>query len=206
MGPKTQSLGRQEESVAEAQPPAESTHLASVPSEGLDFSTELVRLVPDLKNVTRRLALCSAEADDLVQETCCRALEARRQFAPHSDMRAWLVRILRNHHCDHLRQMRREVLCADGEIEISGSEPDEPEDWQCITAADMADAFAALPSASRESYALYAIEGLSYLAVANRLGIPPGTVATRIRRARTLLKAALVQRLEETKSPSRRVR
>lgn len=159
------------------------------------FMAELVHVLPHVKLYARKLSQRPADAEDLVQETCRRALEAHTQFLPGSNLRGWLLCILRNHHRDRLRRASREITVGDGidelPAEIAEDTPREP--WTSVSEQDTALALTFLPSVFRETYVLYTVRGLSYSAIAAQLRIPCATVGTRLRRARAWLRRFLVQ-------------
>ena len=170
-------------------------------SRGADFPHQVARQVPQLEVWARRLTHHRADADDLVQETCRRALEARSQFVPGSNLRAWMMSILRNHHVDRMRQSWREVTSAEALDEFPANSNSEPADlaempvWTRVTQQDIDDALASLPAVFADAYSLYAMSGLSYNEIAERLSIPAATVGTRLRRARLRLRSFLERRL-----------
>lgn len=170
-------------------------------NRGADFSYQVARQVPQLEMWARRLTHHQADADDLVQETCRRALEARNQFVPGSNLRAWMMSILRNHHVDRMRQSWREVTSAEALDEFPANSNSEPMEltetpaWTRVTQQDINDALASLPPVFADAYSLYALSGLSYNEIAERLSIPAATVGTRLRRARLRLRSFLEQRL-----------
>ncbi|MES1204451.1 MAG: RNA polymerase sigma factor [Pseudomonadota bacterium] len=181
------------------------------PSTGADSSAEFMRevmvVLPDISRCARQLVKQAADADDLVQETCRRAIEARATFAPGSSLRAWMMCILRNHHRDRIRHARREVFLGDGIDALPMAVPEDARDWEEFSEQDAALALESLPLVFRATYSLHAIRGLSYLEIAHRLGIPCATVGTRLRRARLRLRRILLARYAERgASPSRRSR
>ena len=158
-----------------------------------EFLAAMVHLLPQLERCARRFGAQPAEAKDLVQETCRRALEAQRQFHPGSDMRAWLVCILRNLRRDRARRAAFEVLMGDGCHSLVATPPDEPPAWTRVSDDDVARAVAALPRLYGDVYALHVVDGMSYDAIAARLGVRPPTVGTRLRRARIRLRRLLTR-------------
>ncbi|WP_421783281.1 RNA polymerase sigma factor [Kiloniella litopenaei] len=149
------------------------------------------KLVPDLKAYA--IALCGDrdQAEDLVQETMARGLETGTRLKSVDELRPWLFRVLRNHFFDEQRKksVRREYFVQEKRwvSEISDQTLD-PEDTIAIR-----NAYEELSADHREVLALVDILGLRYKEVAELLNISPGTVMSRISRARQ----ALLQRLEE---------
>jgi RNA polymerase sigma-70 factor (ECF subfamily) len=138
--------------------------------------------------------VAGGDADDLVQETYARALAGQSQFNAGSSMRAWLFRILRNAHIDNLRKRReipddvesakddRDLLRGDREIEL----------LRHVVAEDIVSALAALSEDARAVIALD-LEDFTEAEIADVLSIAPGTVKSRLSRAR----AALREKLKE---------
>jgi RNA polymerase sigma-70 factor, ECF subfamily len=160
-----------------------------------DFKAVLVTQFPDLQRSARRMTKQPALADDLVQDTFRRALEARIQFAPGTNLRAWLLSILRHLYLDHVRRASRETLVGDlGERTLSPA-PERRSLWREVTDEDVALALSRLPPIYREPYVLYTAKGCSYHDIARELGIPSGTVGTRLMRAREFLRELLLPKL-----------
>jgi RNA polymerase sigma-70 factor (ECF subfamily) len=161
-----------------------------------EFRARMVQHLPDLKRYARRLTNRWADAHDLVQETCRRALEAQSRFSGGTDMRAWLCCILRNLHRDGLRRLSRETLVADHDA-VPAPLParDEAPGWVKVSDDDLALAFASLPPLYQRAYVLHAVDGRSYLEIARELRIPCSTVGTRIMRARLWLRQFLNDRI-----------
>ena len=158
---------------------------------GGDFLAEIVALVPMLESYARRALVGRSEVPDLVQETCRRALEARSRFVAGSNLRAWIMCILRNLICDRIRRVSREILLGPSVDQIPQASRDEPPWWSEISDESLALALAGLPPDYRTTILMFAAEGLSYKAIALRLNIRPTTVGTRLLRARAQLRADL---------------
>jgi RNA polymerase sigma-70 factor (ECF subfamily) len=166
--------------------------LLGPPDATAEFESTLVKLLPQVARQARRLTAQPADAEDLVQETYRRALESRRQFAPRSNLGAWLLCILRNYHRDCLRRSRREISFGDGLEELAVGLPADPvPSWKVVGDEDVDLALAALPIVFRQTYTLFTVEKLNYRQIASRLGIPIGTVGTRLRRTRRWLRGFL---------------
>ncbi len=153
--------------------------LALVPSEPLPQA--LVALLPELGRLSRRLCGDAALAEDLAQETACRALAARASFRVDAPARPWLLRILHNTWVSHLRRHRREVA-----LPAELAAPPAARDGALIERA-----LAALPAAQRTVIVLVDVEGSTYGEAAGTLGVPVGTVMSRLHRARRSLRARL---------------
>jgi RNA polymerase sigma-70 factor (ECF subfamily) len=134
-----------------------------------------------------RLTSSVHEAQDLVQLCCVRALERRTQWRPGSSMLSWLFAIMHSIWLNELRARRRRnamhVVCdedAEG-IEMPAGGAD-PEQW--VHLSQVFTAVEGLPEMHRTVLILVAVEGLSYQEVAQVLGVPIGTVMSRLARAR----------------------
>jgi RNA polymerase sigma-70 factor (ECF subfamily) len=164
-------------------------------SEAAPSPQMLVRHLTELRRYARRLTRQPALAQDLVQETCRRALETQARFIPGSNLRPWLFCILRNLYCDHLRRVRRQAVSPEQDVDALPDLRNDPEIWEQLTDADVASALAALPAEPRQAIMLHGFEGKSYAEIAHQLEIPIGTVGTRLLRARRRLCEHLMARL-----------
>jgi len=163
--------------------------------EAREFNRMLVELLPQVRRYARYLADDEAEADDLVQETCRRALEARSQFTPRSNGLAWLRRILYNNFQDGRRRARREVPVDDMPLEAAALPAISL--WRRVSDEEVEGAVNALPHRYRLTYRRHALEGHPYQQIAQEMGISPQTVGVRLLRARSKVRAMLVQRLAD---------
>jgi RNA polymerase sigma-70 factor (ECF subfamily) len=146
---------------------------------------DLPRLMSRLVAFARTLLGDVEAARDLVQEAVARALAARRVPADPPAYRAWMFQIVRNAAFDELRRRRvRQPV-----------EPPQVDVWRFddarIAKITIEQGLAALPAAYRDIIALIDIAGFSYSDVAGMLGVPIGTVMSRISRARAALLAAI---------------
>lgn len=132
---------------------------------------------------------CRATADDLVQETLTRALNYRHQLREIEKLPNWLFSILGNCWREHLRRQRPGVPL----------DEDQAVDWQCPEREHQRDdvvsrvraEVARLPLGQRQVLTLVDLEGMSYAETAEIVGIPIGTVMSRLSRARATLRTAL---------------
>ncbi len=157
--------------------------------DGKDFRAQLLAVIPELRAFARFLARDETAADDLVQETMLKALAAQAQFNPETNLRAWTFTILRNAHYSAWNRARRTDVVADvGEVESDTSGAPAQE-----MSAMLGETYAALerlPMAQREALVLVAAAGWSYEEAAAICGCPPGTVKSRVARARAALSEA----------------
>lgn len=173
------------------------------------FRSDLESLRPVLYRIAYSWCHEATLADDLVQDTLSRAWSRRAQLRGAAALKAWAVSIM--HHCwvDHLRA-RKEFDDVDDWQDTLASPADTPEVRcgreqviACVRAA-----VARLPVGQRQVITLVDLEEFSYAEVAQILGIPVGTVMSRLSRARTGLKTLLerAQRAEAARPDLRRVK
>jgi len=153
-----------------------------------DFPDELVRHRPALERSARRLCRNRHDAEDLVQATLVRALQARAQFLPGGNIGGWLYRILSNHHRDNLRRKNGiQVPLPDDVPAIAPDADDEVSPLLAVPAELVLAALHQLPAELRQPLELSVVHGKRYREIAEQLSIPINTVGTRIRRARIRL-------------------
>lgn len=159
-------------------------------SPGPEFPHALVALLPRLRRYARVLARDAAAADDLVQDTLERAWARHRQWRPGSDLRAWVFSIMHNRHVDLTRSSlarpeRPAAAGAEAEAEALLQEAAAAPE---IEALDLERAFGQLADEHRQVLVLVAVEQMSYAEAAEALGVPVGTVMSRLSRARARLR------------------
>lgn len=149
------------------------------------FSRDLIDLLPNLRRFALSLSRSGDIADDLVQLTCQKALANRGGFTPGTRMDAWLFRILRNSWIDLVRRRRNEgqSIDIDEAYDVPGQSGAADADTRLLLAQTL-EAIHALPDDQRELMLLVCVEELSYRETADVLGIPIGTVMSRLARAR----------------------
>ena len=135
-----------------------------------------------------------ALADDLVQETLVKALLHADQLRDPERLRSWLFGIMANCWRDHLRRLRptMDIDALDEELLCSDETPDLAY-GRSETVARVRAAVARLPIGQRQVVTLVDLEEFSYAEVAAILGIPIGTVMSRLCRARLALREQLRQ-------------
>lgn len=153
----------------------------------------VVECLPILAGVAARLTRSPHEAADLVQETCCRAIEKARYLRDRSNPVGWLCRILQNICCDRQRRLRREVPFND--LVVSAAEEGPVTAWRWISDEEYARALASLSPIHHLTYTRHVVEGHSYADIAVELGISPRTVGVRLMRARAKMRLFLEGRL-----------
>lgn len=153
-----------------------------------DPRQRLIEQIPRLRRYARALLGDPAQADELVQETLARALARLDRWQPGTDLRAWLFTLMHHLQVDRWRRHRRESAALE-----QASGPDSVPDAgpAAVQVGELERALARLPAEQREVLLLIGLEGLAYRQVAEVLGIPQGTVMSRLHRAREALRAAL---------------
>lgn len=147
---------------------------------------ELRELLPRLRRFALGLTRQPASADDLVQATLERALSRWRSKRPDGELRAWLFTILYNQFIDGQRRARRQANL----LALLGRAEDSAPSTETIVLQHAAlAAFSRLPDEQRALLILVTVEGLSYQETAETLGVPIGTVMSRLSRARKALRA-----------------
>ena len=159
------------------------------------FENELVTLLPRLRRFARGLSRNAADADDLTQLTIERALRSRDQWQPGTRLDAWAYRIMRNLWIDTARSRARKdkVEAPPEEAESVGEDPRSAIDAS-IDLHRVMQAMERLPDEQREVVVLILIEGFGYREAAELLGLPIGTVSSRLVRGRTALLALVGER------------
>jgi RNA polymerase sigma-70 factor (ECF subfamily) len=148
----------------------------------------LLTWVPRLRRYAHALAGNRADADDLVQDTLERAWARAGLWRGVADMRAWLFGIMHNLHVDGLRRGRLATVALDDE---TPEFPVPPTQADRLAVADLQAALERLPPEQREVLLLVALEEMSYAGIAATLGIPIGTVMSRLSRGRERLRRIL---------------
>jgi RNA polymerase sigma-70 factor (ECF subfamily) len=153
------------------------------------FQTELVALLPRLRRFARVLRPHDADAQDLVQQTVERALSQRGKFRAGTRLDSWAFTIMRRIAIDEGRRGQRWGRVVSPEDETTPQVADASHAGEDLRADALAarDAIHALPPDQREAVALVLIEGLSYAEAAQVLGVPAGTLTSRLVRGRQAL-------------------
>ncbi|MEO0363350.1 MAG: sigma-70 family RNA polymerase sigma factor [Pseudomonadota bacterium] len=149
------------------------------------FRDEMVATLPAVRGFARTFERDPSRADDLVQETMVKAWANRDRFQPGTNMKAWLFTILRNGYISQVRKAKREVDDADGSLVAGLSEKGRQDGHMAML--DLRDALAALPEDQREAVIMVGAAGLSYDEAAEVAGVAPGTMKSRVSRARSRL-------------------
>jgi RNA polymerase sigma-70 factor, ECF subfamily len=150
---------------------------------------QIVELLPRLRRFARTLARDPHDADDLVQIAVERALARSEQLRPDSSLSSWMFGILRNAWIDETRTRgRRNRLFAPEEMGENVSDAASEAHSETLSVQD---AMARLPEEQRMAIGLVLVEGLSYKEAAEIMGIPVGTLTSRLARGREALQTLL---------------
>lgn len=189
--------GRDPWDAGEAAAEDESGALCTAEDKASAFEHEALPQLDILYRVALRLAGEPAEAEDLVQQAMLKAYHAWGRYQPGTNIRAWLLTILRNEaFMAHRRRKRTRRALESGKIEWADFErgyENDPEsrffdrhvDDEIVRAVD------SLPVEFREAVVLRYVESLSYAEIAQITGVRIGTVKSRLFRARQILKRQL---------------
>jgi len=154
--------------------------------------SDLLAAIPRLRRYAAALTRNAARADDLVQETLARAWEKQRQWHAGSDLRAWMFTIMHSVHINQCMRTRREAgnvsLDTEGERGAAWEVAEPNNQLDHIELREVLQQVERLPSDQRQVLFLAAVEQLHYGEIATRLGIPIGTVMSRLSRARNKLR------------------
>jgi RNA polymerase sigma-70 factor (ECF subfamily) len=155
---------------------------------------ELVALLPRLRRFARGLTGTADRADDLVQAACERAIERIDQWRAGSRLDSWMYRIIQTLHLDQIRRegtvKRHIALVVDHQDRaVDGAEVAETR----LTLDHVRRVVEEMPEQYRTVLLLVCVEGLSYRETAETLGVPAGTVMSRLARARATINGALEQ-------------
>jgi RNA polymerase sigma-70 factor (ECF subfamily) len=149
------------------------------------FQQALVQMLPRLRGLALSYCGTLADAEDTVQQTCERALRHWRQWSGAGELEHWLLKILVNTWRDERRYRR--LRSSDGAA-LQPPAIDESSDAETEAYLDqIREEILRLPHSQREVLLLVAGEGLSYKEAAAVLGVPIGTVMSRLARARQTL-------------------
>lgn len=150
-----------------------------------EIRTRMVEFLPRLRRFAYALTRDFDQADDLVQETCMRALSRVEQWQPGTRLDSWMFRIAQNLWLDRARanKVRGEIADIDAAEALAGEDGRDVTESR-LTLDEVNVALARLPAEQQVLIALVCIDGLSYKETAQAMGIPIGTVMSRLARAR----------------------
>jgi RNA polymerase sigma-70 factor (ECF subfamily) len=154
------------------------------------FAAQLIAHLPELRRYAMAICGNPEQADDLVQDGIERALSRAPSLREPERLGAWLRSIVHNLFVDELRRRRVRGVRVDvadmaNDLALSTAPPDH------LTRNDIAKAMSGLSIEHRQILVLVGVEELTYQEMAEELGVPLGTVMSRLARARVALRAAL---------------
>lgn len=150
------------------------------------IESTLMDWVPRLRRYARALIRHPEDADDLVQATLERAWSKSGSWPKVTDMRAWLFTLMHNLYVDQARRPGLTLVTLDDDA-MDAAATTTPHDAHA-TLLDLQAALARLPAEHQEVILLVALEDMSYAEVAKALGVPIGTVMSRLSRGRERLR------------------
>jgi RNA polymerase sigma factor (sigma-70 family) len=154
----------------------------------MNEAQRMVELIPRLRRYARALVGDRSTADDLVQDTLERAWAKLHLYRRGTDLRAWLFTVMHNVHVNRVRATRLTDPLEDEMPELAQRAPQ----GDALLVRDLDRAIARLPAEQRAVLLLVTLEEMSYEEVARTLGIPIGTVMSRLSRAREKLRALML--------------
>ena len=152
-----------------------------------DFGSLVEAEIPRLRRYARALTRDVVRADDLVQSCLARAVAKQHLWQPGTDLRAWLFTILHNQHVNEVRRSAREG----NNVSIDDAAPmltTQSNAFDAVQLRDLERAIAKLPVEQSQVILLIGLEGMRYDEVAVLLGVPIGTVRSRLSRGRDQLR------------------
>ncbi|MFG6083289.1 RNA polymerase sigma factor [Paracoccus litorisediminis] len=156
------------------------------------FAEAMIALLPNLRRYALSLTRRADQADDLVQQTAERAIANAASYDPAQRLEPWLFRIMRNGFIDQTRRQRSAGVQLDVH-DMPEALPIDPAPAleARLMLRSVEAAMAELPPEQREILHLVCVEEMTYAETARILNIPPGTVMSRLSRARLALSERL---------------
>jgi RNA polymerase sigma-70 factor, ECF subfamily len=153
-----------------------------------DRSLDVIGQLGALRRYALSLTRNPADAEDLVHDTLVKAIERQDQFQLGRNLKTWLLSILHNAFIDGQRSRKAEMIRT-GEIAHSAETAIPAGQEHAARLAEVREAFLSLPDEQRAALHLVSIDGLRYDEAAASLGVPVGTLVSRVSRARARLRA-----------------
>ncbi|HLJ53086.1 MAG TPA: RNA polymerase sigma factor [Rhizomicrobium sp.] len=151
--------------------------------------SEMVALLPRLRRFALSLTGNRADGEDLAQETVERALNHLRQWQSGTRLDSWMFRIAQNLFIDERRsaKRKRDALAEAVHMQAASVQDGARDAEARLTWKETCAALATLPAEQRSAVALVLIDGMSYREAAAVLGVPIGTLTSRLARGRDAL-------------------
>jgi RNA polymerase sigma-70 factor (ECF subfamily) len=162
---------------------------------------DVLACVPNLERFARRLNHGGESVEDIVQETVTRALGALDRYRPTNDLKAWLFTIMKNYVRDQWRKQRNMATVSLTQNAVAETRSAAAPQIDRLMLRELTEAIQRLPPYQRDVLMQVSMDPSSYEAASAALGIPVGTVRSRLFRARNSL-----QRLLDEAEPERRKR
>ena len=159
-----------------------------------DFRTNLIAEIPHLRRFARSLCGDASLADDLVQDCIERALKKSHLYDATKPLRAWLYAVLRNIHVSNWRSNVKHTSSKNIDDLQEGEGATRAEQEDNFSTSLITEALDKLPAQQREVLVLISLEEVSYKQASEIIGVPIGTIMSRLSRARSLLKDILEER------------
>ena len=159
-----------------------------------DFRSNLIAEIPHLRRFARSLCGDASLADDLVQDCIERALKKSHLYDATKPLRAWLYAVLRNIHVSNWRSNVKHTSSKNIDDLQDGEGATRPEQEDNFSTSVITEALDKLPVQQREVLVLISLEEVSYKQASEIIGVPIGTIMSRLSRARSLLKDILEER------------
>ncbi|MQW86801.1 RNA polymerase sigma factor [Sinorhizobium saheli] len=161
-----------------------------------DFRRDLVSMLPKLRRFAMTLTRNANDADDLVQEACERAIARSHLWSGEGRLESWIYAMTRNLWVDEVR--KRKVRGGGGMVDIFEQDElnTEAAAEKAVYASQVQKMILSMPEGLASVFLLVNVEGYSYREAAEILGIPIGTVMSRLSTARLRLAAMLSENTE----------
>jgi RNA polymerase sigma-70 factor, ECF subfamily len=155
------------------------------------FNDQLIAVLPRMRRFARGLTGSAAEADDLVQAACERALNRTHQFQEGTRFDSWMFRIVQTIWIDQLRSRNIRKEASEDEAMHIGTDEAVRRVEARLALQEVRSALQELPAEQRAALMLVTVDGLSYKEAADVAEVPVGTIMSRLARARIALQAKL---------------
>ncbi|MGK7651301.1 sigma-70 family RNA polymerase sigma factor [Roseovarius sp. B08] len=158
----------------------------------MSTKNDIVDLIPALRSYAWALTRRHEDVDDLVQDTLVKAIGKIDSFRPETNLRAWLMTIMRNTFLNNIARSKRSTTGKEDCVSATMSTPATQEWW--VRGGELMQAVERLPRHYREILIVVVMLGESYKGAAEFFGVEMGTVKSRLNRARAMVVADLESR------------